>query len=101
MNYILFDNNGDVARQDTTPFDGAIELTDDQLHDALLRRVDEKRSEAYDSRGCSAYDYVDAVTKQSSVDPATKAAGDAQLAGVLASRLQVKADFPKPLPPAD
>ena len=52
------------------------------------------RAAAYVSRGCSDLDYVDAVTKQSSTDPAVKAAGDAQLVAVLAARLQVKADYP-------
>ena len=52
------------------------------------------RAAAYMSRGCSDLDYVDAVTKQSSGDATIKAAGDAQLAAVLAARLKIKTDYP-------
>lgn len=62
---------------------------------SLLAECDARRAAAYDARGCSTRDYVDAVTKQASSDPAMKAEGEAQLAAVLAARLQVKTDFPK------
>jgi hypothetical protein len=63
---------------------------------SLLAECAAKRAAAYDSRGCSDKDYVDAITKMSSADPATKTAGAAQETAVLAARLQVKLDFPKP-----
>ena len=62
----------------------------------LLKWCDEKRAAAYESRGCSTKDFVDAVTKESSTDPTEQTAGTAQRLAVLAARLQVKSDFPKP-----
>lgn len=63
---------------------------------SLLAECAAKRAAAYEARGCSDKDYVDAITKMSSPDPATKTAGAAQETAVLAARLQVKLDFPKP-----
>ncbi|MEI8234122.1 MAG: hypothetical protein WCH57_05495 [Verrucomicrobiota bacterium] len=63
---------------------------------SLLAECDAKRAAAYESRGCSDKDYVDAITKRSSSDATVKAEGDAQLTAVLAGRLKVKADIPKP-----
>jgi len=64
--------------------------------ESLLSECSDVRAAAYESRGCSDKDYVDAVTKKASSDPATKTAGAAQEKAVLAARLQIKTDFPKP-----
>lgn len=95
MNYILFDQSGDVAQQSTECFAGAIELTNAQLHDRLVARVQEKRAVRYAAEA-SVYDLADAETKLASPDPTAQAEGVAQKAAVLAKRLQIKSEIPKP-----
>ena len=82
----------------TAIFDEALPGTsqvEDAVADALVAgNYKIYRAMAYDARGCSYKDYVDAVTKQSSSDAALKAEGDAQLVAVLAARLKIKTDYP-------
>lgn len=63
---------------------------------SLITECVTKRAAAYESRGCSDKDYVDAITKKSSTNATVAAEGAAQEIAVLAARLQVKTDFPKP-----
>jgi hypothetical protein len=53
------------------------------------------RASRYDAEA-SVYDLADAETKIASSDPTEQAAGAAQKAAVLAQRLQIKSDLPKP-----
>ena len=53
------------------------------------------RAARYDAEA-SVYDLADAETKIASPDPAEQASGVAQKAAVLARRLQIKAEIPKP-----
>jgi len=63
---------------------------------SLITECSDRRATAYETRGCSDKDYVDAITKQSSGNSTMIAVGREQQAGVIAARLQVKTDFPKP-----
>ena len=65
---------------------------------ALVAECQEMRAAAYAKAGnaCSVYDIADAETKLASSDPAVQAEGAAQKAAVLAQRLQIKAEIPKP-----
>ena len=54
-----------------------------------------KRAARYEAEA-SVYDLADAETKLASSDPAEQAEGAAQKAAVLAKRLQIKAEIPKP-----
>jgi len=53
------------------------------------------RAARYDAEA-STFDLADAETKMASPDPAVQAEGAAQKAAVLAKRLQIKAEIPKP-----
>jgi len=61
----------------------------------LTEKIIAARAARYEAEA-SVYDLADAETKLSSPDPAVQAAGAAQKAAVLAQRLQIKADLPKP-----
>ena len=62
---------------------------------ALLVECKKARALRYEAEA-SVYDRADAETKLGSTDPAMQAEGTAQKAGVLARRLEIKAEIPKP-----
>jgi len=62
---------------------------------SLLAECQKARAKRYDAEA-SVYDIADAETKLSSPDPAVQAEGAAQIATVLARRLEIKAAIPKP-----
>lgn len=62
---------------------------------SLLEECQNARAARYNAEA-STYDLADAETKLSSADPAVQAEGAAQKAAVLAKRLEIKAELPKP-----
>ena len=61
----------------------------------LTEKIIAARATRYEAEA-SIYEFVDAETKLASPDPAVQAEGAAQRARVLARRLQIKAELPKP-----
>ncbi len=61
----------------------------------LVKECQEARAKRYDAEA-SVFDLADAETKLASPDPVVQAEGAAQKAAVLAKRLQIKSEIPKP-----
>jgi len=62
---------------------------------SLLKECQKARAARYDAEA-SVYDLADAETKLASTDTAVQAEGAAQKTAVLAKRLTIKAEIPKP-----
>ena len=79
-------------------FDGDTAPTQEQMSALFAPTYRELREKAYadPANACSVYDLADAETKLASPDPAIQAAGSAQQAAVLAKRLAIKTQYPKP-----
>ena len=63
--------------------------------ESLVKECQEARAKRYDQEA-SVFDLADAEAKQASTDPAVQAEGAAQKAAVLAKRLEIKSEIPKP-----